>query len=149
VPTVISPFIAKKSIIKKYEKGVRKPMGFTQKEKRQHYNDVAKKKKPVKNPSKFEPQRQIDYARGQADSRNEAAAIYKYHNSTPEQREGYKQRQTIARQAALTGKCKVCGKPCAEKYERCYDCFKAGKTVPAPAPVVKPEKKTAKKSPNG
>ena len=120
-------------------------MGFTQKEKRQHYNDVAKGKKPVKNPSKFEPQRQVDYARGQADSRNEAAAIFKYKNSTEEEREGYKQRQTIRRESQLTGKCKVCGKPCKPEYERCYDCFKAGK----PIPVAKPEKKSGKKSPNG
>ena len=117
-------------------------MGFTQKEKRQHYNDVANKKKPVKNPSKFEPQRQLDYARGQADSRNEAAAIFKYKNSTPEQREGYKQRQAIARQSQLTGKCKVCGKPCKPDYGQCYECFKAGKLAPA-AP------KKGKKSPNG
>jgi len=119
-------------------------MGFTQKEKRQHYNDVYKGKKPVKKPSKFEPQRQIDYAKGQADSRNEAAAIFKYSNSTQEERDGYKQRQTIKRQETMTGACKVCGKPCNPKYERCYDCFKAGKTVPAaPAP------KKSKKSPNG
>ena len=131
-------------------------MAFSQKEKRQHYNDVAKGKKPVKTPSKFEPQRQVDYARGQADSRNEAAAIYKSKNSTPEQREGYKQRMAIKREAALTAKCKICGSPCDPKYDRCYACFKAGKTVPAAPAAVKsakadkPTKSTkAAKSPNG
>ena len=78
---------------------------FSQKEKRAHYNAVAKGEKPVKDPSKFPPQSQKDYARGQADARNEAAAIFMSRNATPEQKAAHKERKA----AALTGKCAVCG----------------------------------------
>jgi len=50
--------------------------GFTQQEKRRHYGEVSRGEKPVKTPSKFEPQRQRDYAKGQVDARDEAASIY-------------------------------------------------------------------------
>jgi hypothetical protein len=99
---------------------------FSQKEKRAHYNAVAKGEKPVKAPSKFPPQSQKDYARGQADARNEAAAIYMGRNSTPEQTAAYRERKA----AALTGKCGVCGKPCGSKYKQCYACYKSGNTAP-------------------
>ena len=112
---------------------------FTQKEKREHYNAVARKEKPVKDPSRFSPQTQLDYARGQAHARNEAAAIFKHNNSTPEEREGYKQRMAIKREATLTSKCKVCSKPCDPKYAQCYACYKAGHrgsaVSSAPTPV--------------
>jgi len=49
---------------------------FTPEEKRVHYRAVSKGEKPTKTPSKLEPQRQRDYAKGQVDARDEAAAIW-------------------------------------------------------------------------
>ena len=42
---------------------------FSQKEKRKHYNAVAKGEKPVKSNSKFNKKEQIAYAKGQRDAR--------------------------------------------------------------------------------
>lgn len=72
---------------------------FGQKEKRQHYTDVAKGTKPVKKNSKFSKKEQLAYARGQRDARNESARICAYKNSTPEQREEYAAKQKAAREA--------------------------------------------------
>jgi len=115
---------------------------FTQKEKREHYNKVAKKEKSIKDPSKFSPQTQIDYARGQAHARNEHAAIFKYHNSTQEQRDAYKERQAIRRQTTLTGTCKKCGQPCGATYQQCYACNKASKANNELAPLPSAYKST-------
>ena len=49
---------------------------FTQQEKRNHYRGVSKGEIPPKDPSKFGPQNQIDYAKGQVDARDEAAQIW-------------------------------------------------------------------------
>jgi len=127
---------------------------FTQKQKREHYNAVAKGDKPVKDPSKYPAQTQKDYARGQAHARNEASALYKYHNSTEEQRNAYKERQAIRRQSTLTGTCKKCGQPCGATYQQCYACNKANKTngglalAPLPpntvASTITPKPKTTK-----
>lgn len=65
----------------------------TQKEKRIHYSQVAKGEKPVKANSKFSEAEQRAYARGQRDARNESARICKYKNSTPIEREAYKQKR--------------------------------------------------------
>jgi len=100
---------------------------FSQKEKRAHFNAVARKEKAVKTPSKYSEQSQIDYARGQANARNEAAAIYRHRNSTLEQREEYKHQQALKRQATLIGTCTLCGKPCGATYKQCYACNKASK----------------------
>lgn len=72
---------------------------FGQKEKRQHYTDVAKGTKPVKKDSKFSKKEQLAYARGQRDARNESARICAYKNATPEQREDYKQKRKAAYEA--------------------------------------------------
>lgn len=115
-------------------------MAFNQKEKREHYNAVAKGQKPVKDPSKFKPEIQVSYAKGQADARNESAAIYKYNQSTPQQRDEHKANQAAKRAATLTSKCKSCGKPCDSKYATCYACFKSGKNAPTATQPTKPKK---------
>jgi len=51
---------------------------FSQREKRKHYSDVAKGKKPTKKDSKFSKQEQIAYAKGQANARNESAGLFKW-----------------------------------------------------------------------
>lgn len=71
----------------------------TQKEKRIHYSQVAKGEKPVKSNSKFSEAEQRAYARGQRDARNESARICKYKNSSPAEREAYKQKLKAERAA--------------------------------------------------
>lgn len=65
----------------------------SQKEKCIHYTQVANGKKSVKKNSKFSEAEQRSYAAGQRDARNESARICAYKNSTPEQRETYKQKK--------------------------------------------------------
>lgn len=76
----------------------------SQKEKRIHYTQVANGTKSVKQDSKFTPEQQIAYARGQRDARNEAARITAYKNSTTEQRKAYKEKKAAERKAYLERK---------------------------------------------
>ena len=76
----------------------------SQKEKRIHYSQVAKGEKPVKANSKFSEAEQRAYARGQRDARNESARICKFKNSTPAEREAYKQKRKAERQAYKASK---------------------------------------------
>lgn len=71
--------------------------GFSQKEKREHYNGIVKGTVPVKKDSKFSPAEQIAYARGQADARNESARICAYKKATPIQRKAYKEEKAKKR----------------------------------------------------
>ena len=57
--------------------------GFTPKEKKQHYTDVANGTKPPKGNSTVSAQSQIDYARGQRDARNEMAINYLLGKNSP------------------------------------------------------------------
>ena len=66
---------------------------FSPKEKLDHYTKIANGQKKVKGDSKFTEAEQIAYARGQRDARNEGIRQYAYKNSTPEQREAYKQKR--------------------------------------------------------
>ena len=77
---------------------------FSQKEKRKHYNAVAKGEKPVKSNSKFNKEEQIAYAKGQCDARNESARITAYKHSTDEQRSAYKKKQAERRKQYLESK---------------------------------------------
>ena len=76
----------------------------TQKEKRVHYTQVANGTKAVKANSKFSEAEQRAYARGQRDARNESARICKYKNSTPIEREAYKQKRKAERAAYKASK---------------------------------------------
>jgi len=59
------------------KKGVQSDkQSFNPQEKREHYRAVSRGQKATKYPSKFEPQRQKDYAKGQVDARDEAASIW-------------------------------------------------------------------------
>lgn len=71
---------------------------FSLREKRRHYTDVASGKKDVKKDSKFSPEEQRAYARGQRDALNEAARITKWKNSTPEENAAYKERKRKERE---------------------------------------------------
>lgn len=62
---------------------------FSMKQKKEHYTAVANGSKSVKNGSKFSEAEQIAYARGQRDARNESVRVFKYKNSTPEERAEY------------------------------------------------------------
>ena len=75
-----------------------KLFGFSAKEKRDHYNKVAKGEKPVKENSKFSKAEQIAYARGQRDARNESLRMYAYKNATQEERDEYAYKQQIKRE---------------------------------------------------
>lgn len=66
---------------------------FSLKEKRKHYTDVASGKKLVKLNSKFTPEEQQAYARGQRDALNESARIFKWKISSPEERAAYKEQK--------------------------------------------------------
>lgn len=77
---------------------------FSQKEKRKHYNAVAKGEKPVKSNSKFGKKEQIAYAKGQRDARNESVRITAYKNSSAEQRSAYKKQQAERRKQYLENK---------------------------------------------
>ncbi len=57
---------------------------YTQKEKLEHFRDVAKGKKPTKKDSVYTAAEQRAYARGQRDARNEANANYVYKNGSDE-----------------------------------------------------------------
>lgn len=70
-----------------------------QKEKLQHYSEVAKGLKAVKSESKFSEAEQRAYARGQRDARNENNRLFKWKNSTPEEREAYKIKRAEERKA--------------------------------------------------
>lgn len=72
---------------------------FSQKEKRQHYTDVASGKIPTKASSKYSDEVQRAYARGQRDALNEAARITKWKNSTPEENAAYKEQKRKEREA--------------------------------------------------
>ena len=74
---------------------------FSMKEKRSHYNAVAKGEKKVKADSKFSKKEQIAYARGQADARNEEARVYAFNHSTNEQRKAYAEQRKKSRQDFL------------------------------------------------
>ena len=75
-----------------------KLFGFSAKEKRDHYNKVAKGEKPVKENSKFSKAEQIAYARGQRDARNEGLRMYAYKNATQEDRDAYAYKQQLKRE---------------------------------------------------
>lgn len=70
---------------------------FSQKEKRIHYSQVADGSKAVKSGSKYSDAEQRAYARGQRDARNESRRICAYKNSTPEQRDAYRQKRAAER----------------------------------------------------
>ena len=75
---------------------------FTWKEKRKHYTDVANGTKPVKANSKFTPEEQRAYARGQRDAMNDAAVGHMLgKNSTLSEAEklSFKEKRKAARQA--------------------------------------------------
>lgn len=69
------------------------------KQKREHYASVARGETPVKKGSKFSKKEQIAYAKGQLDARNESVRMYKYKNSTPEERAEYKRKRKESRLA--------------------------------------------------
>ena len=68
-------------------------MRFNLKAKRDHYIKVANGTKPVKASSKFSPEEQLAYARGQRDARNEQIRIFAFLKATPEQRAAYKRQK--------------------------------------------------------
>lgn len=72
---------------------------FSLKEKRKHYTAVANGSKPTKASSKYSDAEQRAYARGQRDALNENARIYKYKNSTPDERAAYKAQKRQEREA--------------------------------------------------
>ncbi len=77
---------------------------FTQKDKLQHYSDVANGKAEVKANSKFSKKEQQAYARGQRDARNENRRIYAIKNSTPLQRAEYSEKRAKERVKYLKNK---------------------------------------------
>lgn len=79
---------------------------FSMSQKREHYASVAKGETPVKKDSKFSKKEQIAYAKGQRDARNESVRMYKYKNSTPEERAAYKQKRRADRLAYLASQAK-------------------------------------------
>ena len=66
---------------------------FSQKQKHEHYTQIANGTKKVKDTSKYSEAEQIAYARGQRDARNEQRRIYAYNNATPLEREAYKNKR--------------------------------------------------------
>ncbi len=72
-----------------------KKKGFSLKEKLKHYTEVANGKKKTKSESKYSDAEQKAYARGQRDARNEQRRIWKSNNSTPEEKQAYKDKNAI------------------------------------------------------
>ena len=77
---------------------------FTKKEKAKHYEEVARGKKPTKKGSKYSKAEQMAYARGQDDARKEAQRDWKYKNSTPAEREKYREERRKSREEYLAKK---------------------------------------------
>lgn len=80
--------------------------GFSQKEKLQHYSDVASGVEATKKESKFTDAEQRAYARGQRDARNENRRIFAAKNATPEQKESFRLKRAKAKVAWLEEKAK-------------------------------------------
>lgn len=74
-----------------------KKKGFSLKEKLKHYTKVANGKKKTKSESKYSDAEQKAYARGQRDARNEQRRIWKSNNSTPEEKQAYKDKKAAER----------------------------------------------------
>ncbi len=67
--------------------------GFTQKEKLEHYKELANGGGKIKVDSKFSESEQRAYARGQADARIEQKRIFARKNSSPEKQLEYAEKQ--------------------------------------------------------
>ena len=74
---------------------------FSNKEKREHYDNVASGKKATKKDSKFSAKEQRIYAKGRVDEMKEQSARYKSSHATEQEKRKYREEQRRKRNAYI------------------------------------------------